>query len=95
MPLPATLPRIPQPFPALLACALVLAACGSRIDGPTLLSPAEIRLAAEGAGAPADDAALLARAANLSARAEQLRRSSIDQHERRRLEERAHRLAGL
>ena len=95
MPLPATLPRILQPFPALLACALVLAACGNRIDGPRLLSPAEIRQAAQDAGTPPSDAALLARAAGLSARAERLRRSSIDQHERRRLEERARRLAAL
>lgn len=64
----------------LLAC-LALAACAVAPEAPGLLGRAEIDAAARGSTAPPDNAALLARAARLSARAAALRRTTIDSHE--------------
>ena len=69
-----------------------LAGCAVPPSGPRLLTAAEIAQASRGSEAGPDNAFLLARAARLSARAAELRRTSIDQHERRRMQERAARL---
>lgn len=101
MPLPQSIPQSMRParFPARIALTLglmvALAGCGAPLPAPRLLSQAEIAQASQGSGAMPDEAALLARAAGLSARAQRLRRTSIDQHEQRRTQERAQRLAAL
>jgi len=101
--LPPALPRptrsplsLTLPVLAALGLAAVgMAGCAPAPDGPRLLSPDEIAQAGQGSARQPDVSNLTARAARLSARAEVLRRTSIDQHEGRRLQDRAQRLAAL
>jgi len=76
-----------------LAFLALLAACTAPPAGPPLLPPDQIALATQGTTAVPDIAPLQARAARLAARAADLRRTTLDGFEARRLSERARRLA--
>jgi hypothetical protein len=67
--------------PILLVAVLALTACAPVAEAPRLLSGAEIAAATQGSATPPDNSALQARAARLSARAAQLRGSTIQSHE--------------